>query len=175
MITNPTHWYVARVAPRCEFEAAAEIAEAGGITVTPSHRVSTLRRHTKSVRKIETRALLPGYLFVQAADVSTFRAARAFRGLLTNAGMPLTVPARAVDAISQQCASGTFDIGICAPATPARVWKAGEAVRVTSGLLAGMVLHVDGGRAKRGYVRFIQQAAGRAFEFMLRETLLEAA
>jgi transcription antitermination factor NusG len=175
MTTYPLNWFVARVATRAEFQAAAEIAEAGGQTVCPVHRVSVLRRHTKSVRRIETRALLTGYLFVQARDTDTLRAAKAFRGLLMNAGRPVVVPASAVDALMRECAAGTFDIGIRKPVVPGKTWKAGEPVKVTSGPLAGLVLHVEGGRAKRGHVRLILAMAGRPSSFTIPETMLEAA
>jgi len=173
---NAARWHVARTMTGREAEAAAELHGAGCAFFAPRYQATVLRRHTKAVRRVESRPLFPGYLFVGISHPSDWRAihgARAIIDLISNAGAPVPVSAAAIHALHDLCRAGVYD-QITRPVAGCK-WRSGDRVRVITGPFAGHVMTFKDGRPKRGTARLLAMILGTEIEVSVSLAMLEAA
>jgi len=121
-------WYAIKVRSRGEFTAAAALRQRGIVTLCPQY--SEMRRYCDRYKTME-KAVFPGYVFCQfdLHDKVSILSSIGVNYIVGIGGMPVAVPENELFNVRRTIEAGGL---------PTRYLKAGQAVRVEVGPLAGV-------------------------------------
>ena len=146
-------WYVVRVEPRADYQAAWELHRAGYQIVSP--RVSVV--HPKKTRADEP--MFPGYLFLRCnldgGERPSFREAPHVSGWVNFDGVIPSVPDEAVDDLARRVEAINNQGGLW------RRFKPGDKVLVKSNNLESLAEVVDEAKSPESRVRVLLQFMDR--------------
>lgn len=180
------NWYAIRSTPRGELRADAELAAAGITRFTPTFSRMTQIRYTKGRSREIVHPLMPGYLFAQLDFSPTSHHPSLLDGCrhviepISIQGKPVPILTKELDQLRLLCGAGAFDQG--RQRGQDNRFRAGDTVRVSSGVWAGFVMKFrdtasGAPKPRMGYVRLVMERLfGQAgFEIDVPQELVEAA